>query len=195
MKNALIPVLLCLTITVYSQKIKLIEGDLSPLKGQTALKTEFKYDDMSVGKFPKEEDYISKKKSELNEKEAGRGDSWEKSWKADRQDRFEPQFRELFSKHSALSTVGENAQYTLVFKTTKTEPGFNIGITSRPAFIDGEAWVVETQNPNNVIAKISITKAPGRDVMGFDYETGARLQEAYAKAGKELGGFIRSKLK
>ncbi len=90
----------------------MIEGDLSPLKGQTAIKTEFKYDDMSVGKFPKEEDYIAKKKSELNEKEAGRGDSWEKSWKADRQDRFEPQFRELFSKHSDLSTVGENAQYT-----------------------------------------------------------------------------------
>ncbi len=83
----------------------------------------------------------------------------------------------------------------MIFKTIKTEPGFNIGITSRPAFIDGEAWVVETQNPNNVIAKISITKAPGRDVMGFDYETGARLQEAYAKAGKELGGFIRRNVK
>jgi hypothetical protein len=195
MKNASILMLLCLAITSYGQKIKLLEGDLSPLKGQTALKTEFKYDDMSVGKFPKEEDYISKKKGERNEKEAGRGDSWEKSWRSDRQDRFEPQFRELFSKHSGLSTVGENEQYTLIFKTTKTEPGFNIGITSKPAFIDGEAWVVETQNPSKVIAKISITKAPGRDVMGFDYETGARLQEAYAKAGKELGGFIKSKVK
>jgi hypothetical protein len=90
--------------------------------------------------------------------------------------------------------VDESAQYTLIFKTTKTEPGFNIGVTSKPAFIDGEAWLVESKNPSNVIAKITILKALGRDVMGFDYETGARLQEAYSKAGKELGGFIRSRI-
>ena len=51
---------------------------------------------MSVGKFDKEDDYITKKKTELNEKEAGRGDSWEKNWKSDRQDRFEPSFVNYF---------------------------------------------------------------------------------------------------
>jgi hypothetical protein len=183
-----------LTITSYSQKIKLLEGSLSPLKGQTSIKTEFEYD-MSVGKFPKEEDYIAKKKSELNGKEAGRGDSWEESWKSDRQDRFEPQFRELFSKHSDISTVGDNATYTLIFKTIKTEPGFNVGVANKAAYIDAEVIIVEAQNPSKVIARISVLKAPGRDVMGFDYETGARLQEAYAKAGKELGGFIKKNLK
>jgi len=194
MKQALVLLLLCMGISGFAQKIKLLEGDLSPLKGETAIKTEFQYD-MSVGKFDKEDDYIAKKKSELNGKEAGRGDTWEKSWKSDRQERFEPQFRELFSKHSEISTVGENAKYTLIFKTIKTEPGFNVGVANKPAYIDAEALVVESQNPSKVIAKISITKAPGRDVMGFDYETGARLQEAYAKAGKELGGFIRKNLK
>jgi hypothetical protein len=194
MKYFLILLFAFLTITGYSQKIKLLEGDLSPLKGQTAIKTEFQYD-MSVGKFAKEEDYIAKKKSELNGKEAGRGDSWEESWKSDRQDRFEPQFRELFSKHSDISTVGDDAKYTLIFKTIKTEPGFNVGVANRPAYIDAEVLIVEAQNPSKVIAKISVLKAPGRDVMGFDYETGARLQEAYAKAGKELGGFIKKNLK
>jgi hypothetical protein len=194
MKQALVLLLLCIGISGFAQKIKLLEGDLSPLKGETAIKTEFQYD-MSVGKFDKEEDYIAKKKSELNGKEPGRGDTWEKSWKSDRQERFEPQFRELFSKHSEISTVGENSKYTLIFKTIKTEPGFNVGVANKPAYIDAEALIVESQNPSKVIAKISITKAPGRDVMGFDYETGARLQEAYAKAGKELGGFFRKNLK
>lgn len=195
MKKALILLFVCFALAGNAQKIKLLEGDLSPLKGQTEIKTEFTYDDMAVGKFPKEADYIAKKKSELNEKESGRGDTWEKSWKDDRKDRYEPQFRELFSKHSELSTVGENAKYTLIFKTLRTEPGFNIGVTSRPASIDAEAWIVETQNPSTIIAKISILKALGRDVMGFDYETGVRLMEAYAKAGKELGGFVRGKIK
>lgn len=194
MKPVLMLILSCLAMTGFAQKIKLVEGDLSPLKGQTSIKTEFKYE-MSVGKFDKEEDYIAKKKSELNGKEAGRGDSWEKSWQSDRQDRFEPQFRELFSKHSEISTVGDDSKYTLIFTTVKTEPGFNVGVANRPAYIDAEAVLVETQNPGKVIAKILVTKAPGRDVMGFDYETGARLQEAYAKAGKELGGFIRKNLK
>jgi hypothetical protein len=194
MKNIFAIVLVSLCTSVVAQKIKLIEGDLGPLKGQTSIKTEFKYD-MSVGKFDKEDDYIAQKKKELNEKEPDRGDSWEKNWKADRQDRFEPQFRELFSKHSEMSTTGENAKYTLIFKTVHTEPGFNVHVMSKPAYIDAEAWIVEAQDPNKVIAKITITKALGRDVFGFDYETGLRLQEAYAKAGKELGGFIRKNAK
>ena len=194
MKHVFTLMLLCLLIAWYAQKIKLIEGDLSALKGQTSLKTEFQYE-MSVGKFDKEEDYIAQKKKELNGKEAGRGDTWEQSWIADRQDRFEPQFRELFSKHSDISTVDDNAPYTLIFKTVKTEPGFNVGVASRPAFIDGEAVIVDSKDPSKVIAKISILKAPGRDVMGFDYETGARLQEAYAKAGKELGGYLKKNIK
>ncbi len=61
----------------------------------------------------------------------------------------------------------------------------------KPAYIDAEAWIVDANNPNKVVAKITIKKVLGRDVIGFDYETGVRLQEAYAKAGKELGGFIR----
>ncbi len=194
MKHVFTLMLLCLGIAGYAQKIKLREGDLSALKGQTSLKTEFQYE-MSVGKFDKEEDYIAQKKKELNGKEAGRGDTWEQSWIADRQDRFEPQFRELFSKHSDISTVDDNAPYTLIFKTVKTEPGFNVGVASRPAFIDGEAVIVDSKDPSKVIAKISILKAPGRDVMGFDYETGARLQEAYAKAGKELGGYLKKNIK
>lgn len=187
--------LLCLSVAGYSQKIKVIEGDLSPLKGQKAIKTEFTYDNMAVGKFPKEADYIAQKKTDLDKKEPGRGDKWEQTWISDRKERFEPQFRELFSKYAGMSTVDENSPYTMIFKTVKTEPGWNIGITRASAFIDAEAWIVDSSDPNKIIAKITISKAPGRDAMGFDYETGARLQEAYAKSGKELGAFIKGKIK
>src|SRR5690606_7735782 len=105
-------------------------------------------------------------------------------------DRFEPQFRELFSKHAGVTTADDNATYTLIFKTTRTEPGWNVGVMRQSAFIDAEAWFVETENPSNVIAKVSIKNAPGRDAMGYDFETGARIQEAYAKSGKELGKFL-----
>lgn len=194
-RHVLLISLMACAIASQAQKLKLIEGDLSALAGQSSINTEFTYDNMKVGKDLTEEAYIAEKKAKLDEKEKGRGDKWEKAWVDDRKERFEPQFRELFAKHSGLSTVGDNAKYTLIFKTTRTEPGWNVGVMRVPAFIDGEAWIVEKANPSNVIAKITVTKAPGRDAMGFDYETGARLQEAYAKTGKELGGFIKSKSK
>jgi hypothetical protein len=195
MKKALLILLVGLTSAAYAQKIKLVEGDLSVLKDQKGVKTIFSYDDMSVGKVPKEADYVSKKKEEYNAKEAGTGDKWEKAWVDDRKERFEPQFRELFSKYAEMSTVAEDAPYTLIFKTTKTEPGWNIGITRAPAYIDAEAWIVKSDTPDKAIARITVTKAPGRDAFGYDFETGARLAESYAKAGKELGAFIKKNAK
>jgi hypothetical protein len=64
-----------------------------------------------------------------------------------------------------------------------------------PAQIDADAVFVETQNRANPLATLTITKSPGQGAMGFDWDTGYRLQESYAKAGKELGIFISRKLK
>lgn len=178
-----------------AQKIKVIEGDLSKLKGVKSFKTEFTYSPMTVGKDKDEQDYIKEKKAKLDEKESGRGDKWEKAWIDDRKDRFEPQFRELFSKHSGMSAVDESSPYTMIFKTTRTEPGWNVGVMRVPAFIDAEVWFVESANPGNVLAKVTLKNAPGRDAFGLDYETGLRLQEAYAKAGKSLGNYVKAKTK
>ena len=195
MKKLLILAMLSISLGVSAQKIKLIEGDLSPLKGQKSVNTEFVYDGMTVTtKNRPEDEYLAEKTAEYNKKEAGKGDKWATAWKEDRKTRFEPQFRELFTKHSEMSSASdEKATYTLIFKTTSTETGYNIGISKRPAYIDGELSVVETANKSKVIAKISILNVVGSQFGGFDFETGARLQECYAKAGKELGAFIRKK--
>ncbi len=81
----------------------------------------------------------------------------------------------------------------LFSKQRALNPEWNVG--DARAFIDAEAWIVESANPSKVIAKIGLTRAHGRDAWGGDFETGARLQEAYAKSGKELGGFIKSRIK
>jgi hypothetical protein len=195
MKKLLILAMLSISLGVSAQKIKLIEGDLSPLKGQKSVNTEFVYDGMTVTtKNRPEDEYLAEKTAEYNKKEPGKGDKWAVAWKEDRKTRFEPQFRELFTKHSEMSSASdEKATYTLIFKTTSTETGYNIGISKRPAYIDGELSIVETANKSKVIAKISILNVVGSQFGGFDFETGARLQECYAKAGKELGAFIRKK--
>jgi hypothetical protein len=182
-----------MSVNAAAQKIKITEGDLIALKGQTEINTTFEYDHLSVGKFDDELDYIDKKKAEYNKKEPGKGDIWEKSWKADRAERFEPKFNQLFTENGDIKAgVFPNAKYTLVFKTTSAEPGFNVGVARKNASIDGLAWIMETAT-KKVVAKLSVDNCPGRIFGGFDFDTGLRLQESYAVAGKGLGKFIKKK--
>lgn len=188
--------LLAGSYNAHAQKVKLLDGSLDALNSEEKLNLEYDYSDMGVGKFESEEDYLAKKKADYDKKEPGRGDQWESSWKADRKNRFQPQFEELFSKHSGM-TAGNipNAKYTLIFKTTYTEPGYNVYVTRKNAEIDGEALLVETANKSKVIARMSVLNCPGRTFGGNDYDTGERIQEAYAVAGKGLGKFFKDKLK
>jgi len=180
----------------YAQHIKIIEGDLSPLKGQKNINTEFTYENMAVGKFKTEAEYVAKKKEEYNKKEPGKGDKWAEDWVADRTGNFDRKFNELFEKHSDIRVTGakKDAKYTLIYKTTFIEPGYNIYITRKNAETDAEVWIVEAANPSKVIAKIEVKNAKGRTFGGNDYASGERIGECYADAGKYLGKFIKDKI-
>ena len=184
---------------LYAQKIKLVKGDLSFLKGQSELNIEYDYSDMAVGKFDKEEDYVNKKKEDYNSKEAGRGDRWAEDWEADRGNSYEPKFQELFNKYIEKAGIkvlhNPEAKYTMNFHTTFTEPGFNVGVWRGNAYIDAEIEFYETSNPENVLAVITVAKAAGKSFGGNDYDTEVRISESYAKCGKELAKFMRKKMK
>jgi len=189
-----------ITLVIFSmnanaQKIKTTEGDLSALKNETSINVEFTYDNISVGKFAVEADYIKKKTDEYNAKEPGRGDNWAKSWVNDRQARYEPKFIDLFTLNSHM-TINKTAKYTLIFKTKSIEPGYNIAggmmIGGRKnASLDAEVWIVETADKTKKIAVITIDNAPGGTWGGYDYDTGTRIAESYAISGKKLGKYIK----
>lgn len=197
MKNiisAAITTLLVLIATqpAAAQSVRLKDGSLDMLKTASRMNVTYDYSEMGVGKFETEAEYIAQKKADYDKKEAGRGDAWEKAWKADRKNRFQPQFEELFNKYGGKLSIGDypSAPYTLIFKTTYTEPGYNVYVSRKNAQINGEVWIVETANPDNVLAKLSVMKSPGRTFGGNDYDTGERIQEAYAAAGKAVGKFM-----
>jgi hypothetical protein len=183
------------TVSVSAQKIKLVEGDLSPLKGQTTINVEFTYDHMSVGKYKNEEEYIAAKTEEYNKKEPGKGDTWAKHWTDDRSARFEPKFIELYEKYSEMDVRSQkDAKYTLIVHTVSTEPGFNVGIVRKNSEIDVEVLLVETADKSKVLAKLAINNIPGRDAFGYDFDTGERISEAYEKCGKAVGKFVKDKI-
>jgi hypothetical protein len=179
-----------LSLNTQAQKVRLIEGDLSALKGNVQFNLQFAYDDMRVGKYDKEADYVAAKTQEYNRKTSGRGDTWAKEWVSDRHNRYEPKFTQLFEKEASF-TVTEKGPYTIIFKTLKTEPGYDAVVKRKNAEISGEAWIVETANPSHVIAKLSVANAPGDVAWGNDYDTGARLAESYATAGRGIAKFLK----
>lgn len=182
-----------LAVAGFAQKVEL-EGNLDFLKGVKKVALEYKYDKMGVGKYKSGDEYISKKKAEYNAKEPGRGDKWAVSWVSDRSERYEPKFEELLAKNLDNINFDQNnkADYTMIVETTFTEPGFNVGVMSKSASIDLKVTFVDKAKKE--LATMIIKKIPGRDAMGYDFDTGLRIEEAYAKAGKSIGKFIDKKI-
>ncbi|MBS1742043.1 MAG: hypothetical protein JST81_03335 [Bacteroidetes bacterium] len=186
--------LMAIGMSASAQKMKLKDGSLDAIKNETSFNFEFTYDNMAVGKFDKEADYVQKKVHDYNEKSEGKGDAWAKRWVSDRELEFEPKFREMFNKYME-STTKKDAKYTIIFHTIFTEPGYNTGMGmiggKKAAQIDAEVTIVETADHSKKIATITIDNAPGSSFFGADIDTGARIAECYAKAGKSLAKFIK----
>lgn len=182
--------LLLVTTGSNAQKVKTVSGNDEILKNETSVNVEFVYDGMSVGKYDTEKEYISEKTKEYNSKEAGKGDNWAQSWQNSKTNRYEPKFIQLFTEHSKM-TIDKNAKYTIIFKTRSIEPGYNVGIARKNAQIDAEIWIVETANKSNKLAVMTLDNVPGGTAFGYDFDTGQRISEGYANAGKKLAKSLK----
>ncbi len=185
---------------VSAQKVKVTKGDLKFLKGQTQLNVEYVYDGMTVGRKQTEADYIKEKTEDADKKEKGKGQVWLDGWKGAREKRYQPHFEELMNKQlekAGITTKSGNsgAKYTVILTTTKTEPGYNIGISKMPAYCDFRVEVVETANKSGIIYSANAFNAPGSQFGGYDFDVGSRVAESYEKMGKTLGGLIAKAVK
>ena len=183
-----------ISATSFGQKIKVVKGHIHELAGISELKIAYDYSGLAVGKFEKEADYIEKKVSDKNEDEAGTGDKWKKAWFDDRPLRYEPKFEELLSNYAPAIKSGPDveAEITMMVHTTFIEPGYNVGVSRKSALINLELTFLKGEEP---ILEMTLSKSPGSGAMGNDYDTGYRISEAYAKAGKSLGKYLTSNLK
>ena len=125
----------------------------------------------------------------------GKGDKWAKAWKADREEKFEPKFISLFNEHiSNGMSISKDAEseYRMVVKTVFTEPGFNVGVTRRPAMCN---YIIEIYKGTDTspVAVVSIDRVPGSQFGGYDFDTGIRIAECYALCGKDFAKFLSKK--
>jgi len=195
--------LLISTLVLYSSNIfaqaKLLSGDMKVLKGQTEVILSYDYSTMGVGKYKSADEYASEKVAEMNKKKEGSGDAWLEKWKSDRTERFQPSFRKDFNGEvDSYNLSGKddspNAKYTFIVRTTFMEPGFNVSMVTsfakKPAYIDVLVDLVETANPGTVLATVEMKKIQSKNMGGYDYDTGGRVESCYERAGEYLGKFL-----
>ena len=197
-KTILFAAILFLMLGANAQKIKQTDGKLSFLAGQKELSVEFVYaNDLKVGKYT-EHVYIEKKMAKANDKEPGSGEKWLESWKNDRPNYYQPKFIELFNEVMkkngvSLSENNKSATYLLIVETIFIEPGYNVGVSRKNAYINLIVSFVDNNNHDNVLATFTIDKSPGKMALGSDFDTGMRIGEAYAKAAKSFASYLLKK--
>ncbi|HSW59303.1 MAG TPA: hypothetical protein VLJ60_00815 [bacterium] len=181
----------CITVTGVSWKGQGPEY----LAGIKQMALEFDYSETSVGKFKNEDDYIDKKVSEMNEDEAGKGDEWKEKWVSQKDAVFAAEFEKSLAKKMKKNNVEigrdlENAPVKAVIHITKIEPGYNIGITSKDAYISIKVKIYKTSdldNPVDVFEKEIIKGTTNND---FTFDVQKRLASAYYNAGELLGSHL-----
>lgn len=166
------------------------EADYSFLDGKKDLSIVFDYEGMTVGKNQTEEDYVAETIAKKNEKKAGTGEEWQKAWENGKLNIYEPAFETMLAKKLGKNGIavsqGEDAEVTLIVKTTRIEPGFNAGVAKMAAQIDVEYIFVETANKDNILAQIVMSRVVGGD----SYAVSDRVVFAYRGAAARLGGYM-----
>jgi len=196
--SLIVSIFLLYSLNIFAQA-KLISGDMKALKGQSEVILKYDYSNMGVGKYKDADEYAKDKVADMNKKKEGSGDAWLEKWNSDRTDRFQPSFRKDFNGEvDSYSLTGKDdspsAKYTLIIHTTFTEPGFNatmaIGFAKKPAFIDLTINLVETANPGTVLGSVEMKKIESKNMGGYDWDTGGRIESCYERAGEYFGKYL-----
>ena len=195
-KSFLISFVMLINTNVYAQKIKVSTGNLNFLKGQKVLNVIYSYENMGIGRYDLEEDYVMDKVIAYNDSEPGKGDEWLKNWTNAKEEIFGLTFKESFN--AALEKVDifiaddAAAMYTLVLKTTFIEPGFDVGVMSKKANARYEVIFIKNED-KKVVATMNIFAFDPESRIGYDFNAISRIQKVYAKTGTGLGEFLIKK--
>jgi hypothetical protein len=197
MKKITVLALLLISSLAMSQKIKVKSGNYKFLADQKEVNVEFTYDNLKLMKENlTDEQYVNERVADLNEKSAGKGDTWKKQWYASRDLSFEAKFLELVNivltkkdKNLTFKEENKSAKYTLIVDLVWVYPGYNVVMAKKGAKVSTVLRFVETANRSNVVLELTSDDAPG-DVFGGSFSNEDRIAEGFAKTGKTLAQLI-----
>ncbi|MDO4881159.1 MAG: hypothetical protein Q3983_07755 [Capnocytophaga sp.] len=184
-----------------AQKFQNEKGDLSVLKGQPVVNVVFKYDKLRLfNDYRTEEQYVKTKTEDLNKKEDGLGDIWQKKWEKAKESIWQSNFFDLLLKTAtrerkiAFKENANDAKYTLIVDAIWIYPGWDAAVMKKKAKVTTNLKIVETQNPENIVYQVDAVKAPG-DQWGNNFSNESRIGEGFEKTAKSFGKLIIKRTK
>lgn len=180
-------------MSISSQFIKVVDGDYKNLKEIKEYEVLFDYTDVMIPKFDSESDFLADKMSKREEKEVGAGEVFKESWFNDRPLKYHPSFINEFNNTLRKTDVKipdqTQADYVIYFRTKIIYPGYNVGVSSKSAYVNFEISVYSKNNPNEILLKAMSKKHYGSTA----YNGGDRIAESYASAGRDFAYQIKKK--
>jgi hypothetical protein len=174
-------------------KIEILSGNPKYFKNANSYHIQFDYSNLKVGKYADEQSYIEYMKDDAEKRAEGSSGNWVKKWYSDRTDVFQPKFIELFNKFSGniikIDTVYKNQKYVLSLHTQFLEIGFNKNFTKSPTYINVIVTIYEPNSSEKPLV-ISMENIIGDEVASSYSPDFRRIEEAYAKCGKELAKYM-----
>lgn len=201
MKKILLLVFLASTTVGFAQKIKNQKGNFKFLKGETEVEVQFDYSDLKLLKENlTEEEYIANRKKDLNDKEAGNGDVWEKKWRSSKEAIWQPKFIELLLKTATKKTgirfkeESPESRYLMKVEVVWIYPGWDVFMMKQAAKVTTKITLVEKNNPDTILVYLDAIEAPG-DQYGSNFSNESRVGEGFAKTAKTIGSMIAKQAK
>lgn len=181
-------------IEIPDQKIEIISGNPLDFKHAGSYHIRFDYSNLKVDDYADEQSYIEYMKDDAEKRKKGSSEMWERKWYNDRPVVFQPKFIELFNKSSgnkfSVDTVFNNQKYILNLHTKFVAIGFNRNFKKSPTFINVAITIYELNSPDKPLI-ISMTNMIGNEVFSSYSADFRRIEEAYAKCGKELAKYMK----
>jgi hypothetical protein len=195
----MVAMLLMVASLCTAQEMKILSGNFQNLKPIAEYNLVFDYAGVKVDRMSEDDFLVDKMKKRES---AGRDQEFKNTWFGDRESKYEPKFMDSFNsrfgKNGMKSGKGLTAaKYTMNIKTTWIHPGFNVFVMHNSALLNTVVTVFETSNPANVLLSAQYDRVPGKGIFTplgfFDYDTGYRISEAYAKLAKSMAAQIKRK--
>lgn len=190
MKKILLFLLLAISTSLMSQRVKVISGDYNFLKGEKFLKVVFKFNDV---KFEKknltEDEFITNRMLEI-EKAKGKeeAEKWKSDWEYTKQKTFPEKFLASWNKNTSIeaSTKFEKTKYTLIVEPKWIHVGsFVMPFANDVSLLNSILTFVETDHPDHIFMVVEGIKATGDNGFGVPNHND-RVAECYAKTSKML---------
>lgn len=171
----------------FSQRFKVLSGDLKNLKEISEYNIAFDYSELVVHGYESEEEYLAEK-MEKRSGEQWKAEKFKEDWYADRENKYEPSFisyfNERFKKGEIKVEKNELLKFSLTVKTIWVYPGYTLAAVE-PAKISAVLTFFETQNPENILFQIEYDKVIGIS-KELTYDQGNRIAGAYEKLAKNI---------